>query len=187
MVYTGVDYFIFVKGNSVHNVSMIVTLMACASKWFIEWYLQWEFTENMTTCWVNKIPRVLKQVSRAWTSNYIPYHLWDIITCPCPLYLPLTQHSSYIAATMDMPAYGKPLIQNWDDLIKLLHLKFLHWFGLCDKCEQLVGHLGLPRNTALLFTLVYLWKSRLCDELDHWLTHATLTQLSWHMQRFEVV
>ena len=63
-----------------------------------------------------------QQVSRAWTSNYIPHYLWDvincpvlycgvrnghqrqihciphylwdIITCPCPLYLLLAQHSS---------------------------------------------------------------------------------------------
>ena len=36
-----------------------------------------------------------KQVSRAGTSNYIPQILWDVITCPCPWYLLLAQHSSY--------------------------------------------------------------------------------------------
>ena len=35
-----------------------------------------------------------KQVSRAGTSNYIPQYLWDVITCPCPWYLFLAQHSS---------------------------------------------------------------------------------------------
>ena len=25
-----------------------------------------------------------KQLSRTWTSNYIPQYLWDVITCPCP-------------------------------------------------------------------------------------------------------
>ena len=34
-----------------------------------------------------------KQVSRAGTSNYIPRILWDVITCPCPWYLLLAQHS----------------------------------------------------------------------------------------------
>ena len=34
-----------------------------------------------------------KQVSRAWTSNYIPQKLWDVITCPCPWYLLLAQQS----------------------------------------------------------------------------------------------
>ena len=34
-----------------------------------------------------------KQVSRAGTSNYIPQILWDVITCSCPWYLHLTQHS----------------------------------------------------------------------------------------------
>ena len=28
-----------------------------------------------------------KWVSRAWTSNYIPQIMWDVITCPCPWYL----------------------------------------------------------------------------------------------------
>ena len=36
-----------------------------------------------------------KQVSRAGTSNYIPQILWDVITCPCPWYLPLAHTSSY--------------------------------------------------------------------------------------------
>ena len=34
-----------------------------------------------------------KQISRAQTSNYIPQKLWDVITCPCPWYLLLAQHS----------------------------------------------------------------------------------------------
>ena len=29
-----------------------------------------------------------KQVSKAWTSNYIPQYLWDVIICPCPRCLP---------------------------------------------------------------------------------------------------
>ena len=43
------------------------------------------------------IARVLcqKQISRSGTSNYIPQILWDVITCPCPWYLLLSQHSSY--------------------------------------------------------------------------------------------
>ena len=36
-----------------------------------------------------------RYVSRAGTSNYIPQKLWYVITCPCPWYLHLTQHSSY--------------------------------------------------------------------------------------------
>ena len=36
-----------------------------------------------------------KQVSRTGTSNYTPQILWDVITCPCPWYLLLTQYSSY--------------------------------------------------------------------------------------------
>ena len=36
-----------------------------------------------------------KQVSRARISNYIPQYLWDVITCPCPGYLPLAHKSSF--------------------------------------------------------------------------------------------
>ena len=36
-----------------------------------------------------------KQVSKAGTSNYIPQIQWDMITCPCPWYLLLAQHSWY--------------------------------------------------------------------------------------------
>ena len=35
-----------------------------------------------------------KQVSRAGSSNYIPQHLWDVITCCCPWYILPSQHSS---------------------------------------------------------------------------------------------
>ena len=33
--------------------------------------------------------------TRAGTSNYFPQTLWDVITCPCPGYVLLAQHSSY--------------------------------------------------------------------------------------------
>ena len=36
-----------------------------------------------------------KQLSRAGTSNYIPQQLRDVITCTCPWYLRLAQHSWY--------------------------------------------------------------------------------------------
>ena len=41
----------------------------------------------------NKCERVCqKQVSKAWTSNYIPQYLWDVIICPCPRCLPQDLH-----------------------------------------------------------------------------------------------
>ena len=57
---------------------------------------------------VHNIFRVLyqKQVSRAWTSNYIPQYLWDVITCPCPWYLLLAQHSSYTRHTVHLKKYA---------------------------------------------------------------------------------
>ena len=36
-----------------------------------------------------------KQLARAWTSNYIPQYLWDVIIFPCPWYLLLIQHSLF--------------------------------------------------------------------------------------------
>ena len=41
-----------------------------------------------------------KQISRTGTSNYIPQYLWDVITCPCPWYLPLVQHSYIFLACL---------------------------------------------------------------------------------------
>ena len=47
-----------------------------------------------------------KQVSRAGTSNYIPQHLWDVITCLCPWYLLLEHQSWYMLcpASTSMPS-----------------------------------------------------------------------------------
>ena len=46
------------------------------------------------------------QVSRAGTSNYITQYLWDVITCPCPWYLHLAQHSWYTLKRVDSPHKG---------------------------------------------------------------------------------
>ena len=52
-----------------------------------------------------------KQVSRAGTSNYILQDLWDVITCRCPWYLLLVQHSSYGLNAMELlQPFDKPLI-----------------------------------------------------------------------------
>ena len=57
-----------------------------------------------------------KQVSRAGTSNYIPQYLWDVITCPCPWYLLLAQHSSYIqTAKFVGPTWGPPWVLSAPD------------------------------------------------------------------------
>ena len=41
--------------------------------------------------------------SRAETSNYILQILWDVITCPCPWYLPLAQQSLIVYFTPRCP------------------------------------------------------------------------------------
>ena len=49
--------------------------------------------------WLDKEAEVVRSVvskagtSRAGTSNYTPQYLFVIITCPCPWYMLLTQHS----------------------------------------------------------------------------------------------
>ena len=43
-----------------------------------------------------------KQLSKAGTSNYIPYILWDVITCPCPWLLLLAQQSACYSFRVDV-------------------------------------------------------------------------------------
>ena len=63
-------------------------------------YIPWIMHMNLT-CFVlvssYHISGMLceKQVSRTGTSNYTPHILWDVITCLCPGYLLLSQHSSW--------------------------------------------------------------------------------------------
>ena len=37
---------------------------------------------------------------KGWTSNYIPHILWGVITFPCPWYLLLVEHSSFVEQVM---------------------------------------------------------------------------------------
>ena len=48
---------------------------------------RWDAYEHLLVC--------QKKVSMAWTNNYIPQYLWDVITCPCPWHLPLA-HNPHI-------------------------------------------------------------------------------------------
>ena len=72
-----------VKNVRLHNRKMQMTILAVG--W---WSEKWP-THNSSG-------QSLKQISRAWTSNYIPQILWDVITCPCPWYLHLTHTSPYV-------------------------------------------------------------------------------------------
>ena len=67
------------------KVSLTIDVSTCAA---VHW------RSSVTNCSVNV--RRQKQVSSAGTSNYIPQILWDVITCSCPWYLLLAQHSWYI-------------------------------------------------------------------------------------------
>ena len=57
----------------------------------------------LNLCMVVNIWRIMcrKQVQRVATSNYISQILWDVITCPCPWYLLLTNTSSYIYVSLE--------------------------------------------------------------------------------------
>ena len=48
----------------------------------------WWFETPLHSLWRHR-----NEVSRAGTSNYSPQKLWNVITCPYPWYLLLTQHS----------------------------------------------------------------------------------------------
>ena len=71
-----------------------------------------------------------QQVTRAGTSNYIPQYLWDVITCPCPWYLLLAQHSWCVGTTKHVPRCVQQLYRFW------------FW--------SLIGRWGSPCQTALL-------------------------------------
>ena len=68
-----------------------------------------------------------KQVSRAGTSNYIPQKLWDVITCPCPWYLLLAQHS-WVSMVMEtfttVQLRWAPLDFHWSEDFALLYCEW---------------------------------------------------------------
>ena len=81
------------------------TFLETVSKWFTllstQWWLNASHFEkeqcdsekiNMTSLHIWGVLCQV-QVSRVRTSNYIPQYLWDVITCPCPWYPLMTQHS----------------------------------------------------------------------------------------------
>ena len=53
-----------------------------------DWNTTWESTSLMRSV-------VPEAGIKAGTSNSLPQILWDVITCPCPWYLLLAQHSSH--------------------------------------------------------------------------------------------
>ena len=65
------NVFLSFMSKDLHWVSKI------SGKFFIHPWLQ---TEALPFTWGLVCQ---EQVSRAWTSNYIPQILWDVITCPC--------------------------------------------------------------------------------------------------------
>ena len=66
-----------------------------------------------------------KQGSRAGTSNYIPQFLWDVITCPCPWYLLLAQHSCYVDINVVYPTLYTQIVRLL--CFKMIQLTFLRW------------------------------------------------------------
>ena len=68
---------IIIKCTKYKKSGCIFCLMCCTS-----------FSAQCCDIWGVLLPK-------AGTSNYIPQYLWDVITCPCPWYLLLTQHSCH--------------------------------------------------------------------------------------------
>ena len=62
--------------------------------WQIRWLLMADAKNQLISWWF----MCQKQVSRVGTKNYIPYILWDVVTCPCPWYLldvPASDHKCW--------------------------------------------------------------------------------------------
>ena len=89
-----------------------------------------------------------KQVSRTGTSNYIPQHLWDVITCPCPWYLPLAHRSMIIIAWIWMTK------SFYECIFKLLIMYMLWWTD--DISESVIPTTLFPIFTGLWHVLIQL-------------------------------
>ena len=84
-----------------------------------------------------------KRISRAGTSNYTPQHLWGVITCPCPWYLLLAQHSTYGTCH--------------DDVIKWKHFpRYWPFVRGIHRSPVNSQHKGQWRG-ALMFSLICVW------------------------------
>ena len=87
------------EARSVHNLSSII-LAGCSRDFhFMDVNISKEFLRRNVdaTRWPSGTYRLYIRgvVSEADInrSNYIPQIVWDVINCPCPLYLPQAQHS----------------------------------------------------------------------------------------------
>ena len=55
----------------------------------------------------NDVKIVAPEIStKAGSKNYIPLYLWDVITCPCPWYLPLALKFSYMILWCNFPIHN---------------------------------------------------------------------------------
>ena len=85
-----------------------------------------------------------KQVSIAWISNYIPLHLWDVITYPCLRHLLLAHSFWYGQNSMD-----SSIVYNVKHIVS-----FLTWFILTTGCSELKhwkkNVVMLPRLSSIL-------------------------------------
>ena len=89
-----------------------------------------------------------KQVSRTGTSNYIPQHLWYVITCPCPRYLPLAHRFMVIIAWSWMTK------SFYECIFKLL-IMYMLW-STDDISESVIPITLFPIFTGLWHVLIQL-------------------------------
>ena len=71
-----------------------------------------------------RVPVSLKQVSRAWISNYIPQFLWGVITYPCPRYLLLLAACMWCEAVIFVAVLSNKHQTSWQKYL-LVWLFFL--------------------------------------------------------------
>ena len=76
---------------------LVTHICVTRSQWVNTVSKVWEFRFWYSYCSQIRGHVYQQQVSRAWTSNYIP-HLWDVINCPCLLYLLLVHKSAAVTS-----------------------------------------------------------------------------------------
>ena len=109
-----------------------------------------------------KSPICQKQVSRAGTSNYFPQYPWDVITCPCPWYLFLAQHSSIVpTAWFHMRYVCMKVVTSELNHHHIPSLWIFHWDVHWQRCllmayvEVDLSHTVNTKGSRSLFTHVY--------------------------------
>ena len=99
-----------------------------------------------------------KQVSWAWTGNYIPHMLRGLICCLCPRCLVLTQHSSIRAGFYGNTYWfcSHPVCSIFPDVMENIHTQ---WFLIATRLLPKAFHLCIIIISTNHFYIFHLGKN----------------------------